>query len=634
MKPFIWLKDRDHLLTYFFGVIFLIALSFLPFERWDFLIWDILQNLTSRRSSFSQSPYVTRVVVNQNWVSRMGREPHLADWSKVIKATLSCEPKGVWLFDVPIPQGVEASPKDSLHLSDPTQALFSSSAEAFISLFKDHQSLVLHSDKLFMQGEAKNYWAKPFDQLPTWPQPKTSDTTLFAQDGVSRRAIISYQQQALGYLLAWQKHYQLDTFARPARLFEVYDSQQIWIRFKFSDYYPQLNFLDLYLADEDSPCSANLRKYLHNRWVLIGHDLGKSTKDYVKTPLNKDPAGTSLLEYHAAALDSILSGDSFVRLPMVWSFVFAWFMAILVMSGFLRWNGIHVFFGLTLSQIVLLMLSLVVANLFSILFSLTPLLILPFSVFYLLLPFRLVVEQRRNWEMRKERDVMRQVDELKSHFISMMSHDLKTPIARIQGMLDVMIDDPNSLSAKQREAIDYIRLSVQDLLRLVNGVLNYAKIESQGILIRKSPQNLQKLILQVVDSLKFLAQIKKIEIITECDDVGVLNTDPEVLRQVLSNILENAIKYSDNGKKILVTQEINADVIEIQVSDQGPGITKEDQTYLFSKFFRGSGAKINQVKGTGLGLYLSRYFIEALGGQISLESTLGVGTTVTIRLPR
>jgi signal transduction histidine kinase len=256
-----------------------------------------------------------------------------------------------------------------------------------------------------------------------------------------------------------------------------------------------------------------------------------------------------------------------------------------------------------------------------------------FICYYFFIPYRLIIENRRSWEYYQKNKLLTQVEELKTNFLSMMSHDLKTPIARIQGMADVVRGDPNPLSARQTEAIDTLRRSSDELLEFVSGVLNLGRIESKALQLHLSSKDVNTLVEEVIGKLEYLARSKNIEIRAELEPLFSIKFDVDLIRQVLSNLVENAIKYSPGGTPILVTTEEREGWIVVQVSDQGPGIPEDELPHIFMKFYRSRGAKGSTIKGSGLGLYLAKYFVELHKGRILVDSSLGQGTTFTVELP-
>jgi signal transduction histidine kinase len=214
-----------------------------------------------------------------------------------------------------------------------------------------------------------------------------------------------------------------------------------------------------------------------------------------------------------------------------------------------------------------------------------------------------------------------------------MSHDLKTPIARIQGMTEVITKDAVKLSSMQQEAVDTIRASANDLLQFMNSILNYAKVESQGVVLHKQAKDINDLVEDVIKRHEFLAKLKHIKIQSELEPLFSISVDPDLIRQVFSNLIENAIKYSPENSKVSIKTKEENDFICVDFSDEGPGIPEEEQQHLFLKFFRSKSVKNSNIKGFGLGLYLAKYFIELHKGHIIITSTPGKGSTFTVKLP-
>ncbi|MGE3760399.1 MAG: sensor histidine kinase, partial [Pseudobdellovibrionaceae bacterium] len=256
-----------------------------------------------------------------------------------------------------------------------------------------------------------------------------------------------------------------------------------------------------------------------------------------------------------------------------------------------------------------------------------------FLCYYFLIPYRLIIENRKTWELTEKNRLLVQVEELKNNFISMMSHDLKTPLARIQGMSDIVQREGPDLNTKQKEALLNIRASSEDLLNFISSILNFSRIESQGVELHLQSRDINNLIKEVVKKLEFAAKIKNIELILELEPLFSIQVDGDLVKQVISNLIENAIKYSTEGSKVLITTEEKEGFVVLQVADQGLGISSEDLPNIFMKFFRSKAAKASPIKGSGIGLYLAHYFVSLHKGRIFVESTLGQGSTFTVELP-
>ena len=215
----------------------------------------------------------------------------------------------------------------------------------------------------------------------------------------------------------------------------------------------------------------------------------------------------------------------------------------------------------------------------------------------------------------------------------MMSHDLKTPLARIQGMTELAMRDNNQLSEQQLDALRTINTSSQELTEFVGSILDLGRVESKEIKLQLKSKDINALIRDVISKLEYLAKQKNITIMTEFEPIFSLKVDEDLVRQVFTNLIENAIKYSPENTSILVsTEELEGRLI-VQVADQGMGIPQNEQAQLFSKFYRSKTVRDSSIKGSGLGLYLSRYFVNLHKGSISVESEPQKGSTFTVELP-
>jgi signal transduction histidine kinase len=146
-------------------------------------------------------------------------------------------------------------------------------------------------------------------------------------------------------------------------------------------------------------------------------------------------------------------------------------------------------------------------------------------------------------------------------------------------------------------------------------------------------KDVNSLIKEVVHKLEYQAKSKNIQIRTELEPLFSIKMDVDLMRQVLQNLIENAIKYSPPGSSVLVSTEEGEGWVSVQVADQGPGIPEDELPHIFMKFYRSRNAKASTIKGSGLGLYLARYFVELHKGRITVDSSPGAGSTFTVDLP-
>ncbi len=242
---------------------------------------------------------------------------------------------------------------------------------------------------------------------------------------------------------------------------------------------------------------------------------------------------------------------------------------------------------------------------------------------------------------RKTREVLgarysnlRRVDEAKNEFLSSLSHELKTPLAAILGFARILSSNrPNNLEERQMEQLEIINRNGLRLDVLINDLLDLSRIQSGRIKVIPEETDMSKLVWSVAESFETIVSSEQQILVAIVEhEAAWIDVDSTRIAQVLSNLISNASKYSPQGSKITLNSVNEGDSIVITVSDEGPGMSEEDQKQLFTLFYRTPGALGSSVPGTGIGLYVSKQIVELHGGEISLESTPGRGTSVTVRL--
>jgi two-component system NtrC family sensor kinase len=227
---------------------------------------------------------------------------------------------------------------------------------------------------------------------------------------------------------------------------------------------------------------------------------------------------------------------------------------------------------------------------------------------------------------------LKDLDRIKSEFVTTVSHDLRSPLTAILGYVE-LIERAGSVNDQQREFIRRVRLSVEHMTRLVADLLDLGRIEA-GLDTSMEVTPISVLARYALDGLRSAAEMKqqKVETVLS-DDLPMVRGDPYRLRQMIANLLENAIKYTPANGEIVVAAVVEGDQVILRVSDSGPGIPAADQPYIFDKFFRASNVP-DDTGGTGLGLSIVKSIVDSHQGRIWVDSQLGRGTTFTVVLPR
>lgn len=228
-------------------------------------------------------------------------------------------------------------------------------------------------------------------------------------------------------------------------------------------------------------------------------------------------------------------------------------------------------------------------------------------------------------------DREKELNELKSRFLSMASHEFKTPLSTILSSASLI--RKYSLEEhleKRTKHVDRIRNSVEHLDAILNDFLSLSKLEENRIEVKNEQFDIAILCEEVTEEVKGLLKPNQVIKYTCKEKDFQINTDRRVLKNILFNLISNASKYSDDGKEIICKVNQNGGQISISIKDQGMGIPPEEQKHLFTRFFRATNAM--NIKGTGLGLHIVQQYLQLLGGEIEFTSDLGKGSIFTIYL--
>jgi len=237
-------------------------------------------------------------------------------------------------------------------------------------------------------------------------------------------------------------------------------------------------------------------------------------------------------------------------------------------------------------------------------------------------------------EKEKNHALLRAI-EMKDEFLSLISHEFKTPITVINSAIQAMeFLCKDELTDKSKSYLKKIRQNSYRQLRLVNNLLDITRISAGHIKLFKKNHDIIFITKSIVESIYLYTQQKGIYLLFSSKlTKKVIGLDEEKYERILLNLLSNAIKYTPKGKRILVTISSQKGLVCIKVKDEGIGIPKDKQTIIFERFGQVDSSLSRQAEGAGIGLNLVKMFVETLGGSISIKSKIGIGSTFTILLP-
>jgi signal transduction histidine kinase len=227
---------------------------------------------------------------------------------------------------------------------------------------------------------------------------------------------------------------------------------------------------------------------------------------------------------------------------------------------------------------------------------------------------------------------IKEVEILKGQIVSIVSHELKTPMTNIQGFSEILVQ---SLEGELNQFAGIILEEAVRLTKFVNTFLDINRIEEGRQQIRKARVSVSALVQQVAVKIQPIAKNKAIQVSAEApDETAPILIDKDLTEQAVLNLTENAIKYSPPGGQVVIRVTEQPDSVRIDVADNGYGIREEDQNRIFEKFYRANAESAEDVKGSGLGLTFVKEAIEAQGGQVAVASTFGKGSTFSIVFPK
>lgn len=234
-------------------------------------------------------------------------------------------------------------------------------------------------------------------------------------------------------------------------------------------------------------------------------------------------------------------------------------------------------------------------------------------------------------ELSEALDKERELNEIKSRFVSMASHEFRTPLSTVLSSASLLSKYTTTDDQEKRNRhIEKIKGSVKHLNDILEDFLSLGKLDEGKVISQLSEIDLKEFIEETVDEMKGLLKNEQQVQIEYLGETKV-KTDKKLLKNIIINLLSNAIKFSDEGKTIDLNSRVSEWEASISITDKGLGISKEDQEHLFSSFFRGKN--VTNIQGTGMGLHIVKRYIDLLNGRVALQSELNKGTTVTFVIP-
>ena len=227
---------------------------------------------------------------------------------------------------------------------------------------------------------------------------------------------------------------------------------------------------------------------------------------------------------------------------------------------------------------------------------------------------------------------MRRLDSIRRDFVANISHELKTPIGALSILSEAVLDASNDPEAIARFA-SRMQAETKRLSDLVQEIINLSRLQDDDPLKNGKSVDIAEVITEAVDQSRLNAEKRKISLIHEEIDAAAINGDRNQVTMAIHNLIENAINYSPDGTRVAITLKVVDGIAEVAVSDQGIGIPEKDLERIFERFYRVDPARSRLTGGTGLGLSIVKHIATNHGGDVSLWSVEGAGSTFTIRLP-
>ena len=493
--------------------------------------------------------------------------------------------------------------------------------------------------KIFLGNEVEvigeNLPPTSLRHLPNYVATIHQDGNLFAQDKVTRKALFSINSAlTLHAEMAKSVTPDLDLIEfekrHTAKLAGI-DAKYFLIDFFVPTMIHRVPF-PILSSTEVLDDANHYFDSVHDRVVFIGKLSSETISDYNITPFDRNAFSNPKLITHATIFENLTNGRAIDATPKSVEYILTFILSFIALWIVFSTTPA---LGLVLTTFLLILYTLLSFTIFS-LFNIWIHLSQPFVAclisYYLFVPYRLMAEYKKRWQFQRQSELLKQVEELKSNFMSLVTHDLKTPVARIQGMAELL-----QQAKADPKIVTEIFKSTEELSQFISSILELTRVESSHLQLNISSKDINKIIEDCVEKFRFKIANKNIQLVLNLEPLFPAHIDVALVSKVVANLIDNAIKYSPDHSKIIIHSKESTEkqgFVEIWVEDEGFGIASNEMPKLFTKFYRPKEEVPSHLKsGTGLGLYLSKYFVALHRGTITVSAKPTKGTIFKVFLP-
>ena len=612
--------EYNNLYPLFFTIIFILILIQYSFNSLDAIFYDIWVRTDIGSSSSTE---IVAVTIDEESDQFLGEVyPYtFATHNRFMQKILKDKPAVITYF---VPFIEPASDEEQLYLQQFHDALLE---------YKQNKGL-------FRFGTDRDAWGEliPPESLVDLGYSLgilNKDGSIFAKDNVTRRAILNISGEDSVHLWTSNSFRQfkglksMEASAYKGAYYNL-EADATFALFRYAEN-PVLGGGVITIPFHRVVVGNFSRGFFKDKIVLVGGQYLSNTGDFVLTPFGKEENKAPKINVHAQIIQALLQKDTIFEVPSwitdIISVLIAIFLSF-VISKVQPTKGLLITMGIMLSMFVVAYILFVG---FAVWLKLAHIILSIFVVYYIWVPFRAIGEYQTRYAIQEETKMLKKVDNLKQNFISLMSHDLKTPVAKIAGIADILRTQYEN-TEEQKGLLNNIINATKDLNNFITSILDLTKVESRNVSLNLESKDVNPLIDATIEKLKFEATTNDMKISTDLSPLYPIKIDTTLINRVISNLIGNAIKYAGKGTEIFIKTWDDEEWVYIEIKDNGVGIKEDEVENIFEKFYRVKNDSSLKIKGSGLGLYLVKYFIELHHGKINVESKFGEYTKFVVQL--